>query len=884
MSQSTLNRRGTRRYQGFFTVFAVAALTASGFAGAGLPSAEAAWDASVGRGLDLKGVNSSGTLRLGPHINKTPTIGSTGVESLPQWCLNAKLADPGANQLTSIATLTDSRQWGPDELDLTTPQMAWLLNKYQSNKDDTNLAALAYLSHANFEQDYADGTNPQNVVNEIVAGVRTQLPEVEALAEQYVREARNSAAVGYEGGSVVGDMQRTGVLNNIGIQNGNGGWLAGSPVTVTINGPAVFDATGTNTWTGLTQSQPITLTWRATGNGEVHSEATYPNIVRKTLTKYGSDGSVQNMLSYGNRPGGVDPATRTEPGANWRVIFDFQPIATSNVGDYKIVDGNTIGDTIEVKSDPTYGDGDWVKIDGNFVPVVYKGTAYYVGETPVAAPSVVPADAKVVGSTMITADKGPGSYSATIDVPEGLNKEFITWVWQVEKAAQGDNAQYIHADWSDQYGLADETSSVPSDLTIDTTINSHITKSGVYLSDDIFIDGFDDDHGDFAGSAGFDADAKTIDQTLYFFEESETISDENIGEADKIATVTVPAKNGFYSHVGSTKFKVAEGKEGTYVFRTCFAGDARTKAFCTSVTDVSEQYKMVPEIEIKTTATDASDGDKVMPVTGMAKLNDHVCHTNLKPGKVYELEATLMDKATGESFKDASGNPIVVKQSYTPVKADDCTDVVFEYDAALTAGKSTVVFERLYRDKVLIVAHTDINDEGQTVTTPGSPKIGTTATDGKDGDKIVASDAKVSIVDKVCYENLTVGKEYKTVATLMDRATNAPVVGADGKPVTAEATFTPANAKDCTNVKINFDASKLGGHKVTVFEKVFDDQNTVVASHEDINDEGQTVTIKGGKLAFTGAQMTGLLVVSVLLLAGGTAFVVVRRRQDRAEA
>ncbi|MDY5135753.1 cell wall protein, partial [Actinotignum timonense] len=76
-----------------------------------------------------------------------------------------------------------------------------------------------------------------------------------------VGEARNSAVVGYETGRVESESQKTGVINGLGQVNSAGAYVPNLPFTVTLNGPAIFDATGTNTWNGNTASEPITLNW-----------------------------------------------------------------------------------------------------------------------------------------------------------------------------------------------------------------------------------------------------------------------------------------------------------------------------------------------------------------------------------------------------------------------------------------------------------------------------------------------------------------------------------------------------------------------------------------------------------------------------------------------
>lgn len=80
------------------------------------------------------------------------------------------------------------------------------------------------------------------------------------------------------------------------------------------------------------------------------------------------------------------------------MIFDFQPLATSNVSEFKVVDDGIIGDTLTVFADPDYGDGEWLLLDGEPVPVTFKGTAYYHGEMPSSARPEIPETAKPVAT------------------------------------------------------------------------------------------------------------------------------------------------------------------------------------------------------------------------------------------------------------------------------------------------------------------------------------------------------------------------------------------------------------------------------------------------------------------------------------------------------
>ncbi|MEW6901072.1 VaFE repeat-containing surface-anchored protein [Trueperella pyogenes] len=847
------------------------------------------------KGLEVMGVNPFSPLRLGPWKVKTSVIDGVAIEDVPIWCINARYSDPGPNEMLSIATLTDSYKWGPPELDLETPQAAWLLAKYESSGDNTVIAALGYLLHVNFESPRGN-YKAQATVDTLVTQVRAQLPQVDTLAQQMVVEARNSAVIGYEKGGATGEGQRTGEINDIGVHPDNGGtWVSGVPVTVTLEGPAVFEATGTNVWNGTTANGPITLKWRSTGNGEVTYQSQYKTPARRTLTKFGSDGTVQDMISYGNRPDN-DPVEVTTSGPSWRVIFDFQPLGTSNV--VKISDDGTFTDTLTAAADPTYGDGKWLEleaadaaargINAGVVPVVYRVRAFEAGPTPPTQADTVPEGAKQIGEDQLITAAGPGDIQATFT---GAQSGFATVVWEVRKSDQPQALQeLVHADWADGYGLDEETVSVRFPVEIDSAASIRSTKSGTYLVDDLFVTGFPADHPQFAGSGRFGADTGELTQSLLFFPQDLEVIEANKANAEVIGKVSLPAKNGFYPSVGSTEFKVKldeSGKAlpGTYVFVTEFAGDDRVQPLATSVEDVTEQYTITPEPGIGTTLMYEDERGPV-PGYGKRTLTDVVSFTNLEPGKEYELTGTLMDKETGKPLVDGDGKEITSKAVFTPDTPNGSVEVAFEVDASLFAGKTTVAFETLYRDGREIAVHADIQDKNQTLPFEPGPKLKTTATDKADGDKIVPAEPGQVIVDKVCDENksLKPGTEYEIITALM-ADDGKPVLDANGQPVTVTTKFTPQAADECASVEIPFDASKLGGRKVVVFEEVRHEGDTV-GVHHDLQDADQTVKVEakdddggsaGQGLAFTGASIAGLGVLGVIV-AGFGVYLTKRRR------
>ena len=120
----------------------------------------------------------------------------------------------------------------------------------------------------------------------------------------------------------------------------------------------------------------------------------------------------------------------------------------------------------------------------------------------------------------------------------------------------------------------------------------------------------------------------------------------------------------------------------------------------------------------------------------------------------------------------------------------------------------------------------------------GVPEIGTTAT--VEGEHVAEPAEEIILVDTVTYKNLKVGETYKISGVLMDKSTGEPLL-VNEQPVTAELDFTPTSSEGAVELTYTFDGSALAGKSVVVFEDLYQGEN-VVASHADINDEGQTVT------------------------------------------
>ena len=269
--------------------------------------------------------------------------------------------------------------------------------------------------------------------------------------------------------------------------------------------------------------------------------------------------------------------------------------------------------------------------------------------------------------------------------------------------------------------------------------------------------------------------------------------------------------------------------------------------------------------KLSTSAADALDGDKNLIGEDSATVVDTVHYNNVTPGKTYKVTGTLYEKVTDKDGKvskkqllDADGNPVTAETEFVPETSFGDVDVTFTFDASdLKAKDKVVAFESLSLNGKELASHADIEDKSQTVTIT-KPEVGTTAKDGFDGNQTVVSDTEVSVVDTVKYKNVTPGKTYKVTGTLYEKVTDKDgkvskkrLLDADGNPVTAETEFVPEDTYGTVDVTFTFDGSLLKDNTPVVAFESLSYKGKEIASHSDIEDEGQTVTMHTSEIGTT---------------------------------
>ena len=256
-----------------------------------------------------------------------------------------------------------------------------------------------------------------------------------------------------------------------------------------------------------------------------------------------------------------------------------------------------------------------------------------------------------------------------------------------------------------------------------------------------------------------------------------------------------------------------------------------------SHTNIKDEGQTVNFPEIHTTATDKTTGTHTGVVDEKTTITDKVDYSNLTVGEKYKVSGVLMNKETGEKLLDKDGNAITSEKEFTAESQNGSINIEFTFDSSLLAGKTTVVFEDLFNEKIKVASHADIKDEGQSV---HFPEIHTTAT--IDSAKSITEKGSVILKDVVDYKNLIAGEKYKVKGVLMNQETGEKFLDKDGNEITGYTEFTAEKADGSVDVTFTFDSSLLAGNTIVVFENLYENGIKVIG-HADINDVNQTVEI-----------------------------------------
>ena len=263
---------------------------------------------------------------------------------------------------------------------------------------------------------------------------------------------------------------------------------------------------------------------------------------------------------------------------------------------------------------------------------------------------------------------------------------------------------------------------------------------------------------------------------------------------------------------------------------------------------LTDEYEK--EISIHTTAT-SKDGEKSILAGKEITIVDTVKLDGLVKGTKYQLKGWQMIKDENAELV-IDGKRVENEYTFTADSEEMKIEIEYTFNASELGGKNLVTFEELYdmsnlKEPVKVAEHKDIEDDGQTVLiTERIINIHTTAT-SKDGEKVIEAGKEVTIIDTVKLDGLEVGTKYQLKGWQMIKNENAELV-IDGKRVENDYSFVADSETMEVQIVFTFDASELGGKDLVTFEELYDlsnpDEPKKVTEHKDIEDKGQTVSVK----------------------------------------
>lgn len=590
-------------------------------------------------------------------------------------------------------------------------RLAWLTDKYNGNTDDLTQAAIAGLIHQKLDpmgEEYLKGI--ERLGWKDGTSWDTYTKKMNELWNEAVANTPSNLDMRYQ--YTIG--QRKGTID-VGIQNGNGGFLSGITYTATLKGPAVFDQTGKNTISGTTTNSAQHVAWTATGNGKVMPVFNYKVPKAAKLSSPN-----QNLMAA------TDPETVSK-NIQFEVLNNFKPTIESNQTDHRIEYGHAPEDDLTWHVDPS--GGDW--IEG--ATIKSTGTLYYFAKKPVEGQTTVRDGVKAatatatgdrdgatdhVDASSITMDPGfvkahPGATPSSLPATG-----WYTWVWEITPGMQDANMrQYLPADydWSDNVLEAETTLHVRS---MQPTITSSV--SAAYKTDQSKVTGADG----IERPAVQIGSAAASDRTdVVYLEKGGVIRDKvTLGVSDVNGDGKTDTADWLHTKDGQGEGRETEANQITIrVNGTLYGGMTREQAEQAQKDTAAGKTVELPKQAVKlATATfttnkagdyliSSSDEDK--PVTQW-KAEDGVDLTNLPSGYatfVFDIANKDQDTESQTGIKPSDDYPFAKDVHEAPFTADET--VMFRLTPKLdsTVSSKEVKAGETTIDK-LVVAKTNEKD------------------------------------------------------------------------------------------------------------------------------------------------------------------------------
>ena len=214
-------------------------------------------------------------------------------------------------------------------------------------------------------------------------------------------------------------------------------------------------------------------------------------------------------------------------------------------------------------------------------------------------------------------------------------------------------------------------------------------------------------------------------------------------------------------------------------------------------------------------------------------LVDTVSYKNLSTKLSYTVQGEIYDYETDELV--CTAQPF----TFQPESSEGWVRIAYNFDLSSWEGHKLYCFEKVYAGDYLYVSHEDKEDiEQQVEITFNPPVIQTNAfvEGSEEGQREALSlDEYITINDEVSYWNLKTNQTYTLVGRLVDYYTAQDITEEVG------IEFTPEDINGSVVASFTLKGSDLVGKRIVVYERLLDSEGNVVASHENVESEEQTL-------------------------------------------
>lgn len=449
-------------------------------------------------------------------------------------------------------------------------RMAYVLGEYGSTTSNDRAAAVSYaVRRLTTAAGGAPGTAVPSVSPSIAEAGRTLLDES--------RTHRGPYAIPVE--LDLAEDAQTATVTDYRPVSATGRTMTGYSGTLTLSGPAVFDADGSRTRSAPGDGEPVLL--RATGLGEVTVTARYDDLPSARLHyRVPERSNFQRILVAG----------RTEPvegSAEAAMVRKTGPQVVTQTSDAVAEPGTVLTDHLTVSG----------LQPGRTVTV--ESTLFGPFEDRPSESPEPPGDAPVVGtvSTDVTGDE-QGEAEATTEGLTITEPGYYVWFETIE-------ADDVHHAWPGLFGQVSETSLVPWQPHVETQTSSAEVFVGAQITDALEVTGL---------RPGATVE---VESTLYGpFPERPPLSELPPDGAPTVGTHVVTVTADATGSVNATTPPLTLEADGYYVWHETIAADDHHRGWIAP-------FGQVSETTFATTPPSASgqppdpQGVPVLPETGI---------------------------------------------------------------------------------------------------------------------------------------------------------------------------------------------------------------------------------------------------------------------------